>query len=295
MSGLSYALVTPARNEENNLKRLARCLAAQTAPPERWLIVDNGSTDATVAVAWELERTLPWVSVHEVPGTEALIRGAPVARAFQAGLDALGARYDVVVKLDADVSMERDYFERLLAAFEADPALGITSGSAFEEGHDGVWRQQYGTAGSVWGASRAYRWECLEAVLPLDEHMGWDGIDRLKANMRGWRTGTLLSLPFQHHRKEGERDGARRKAWAAQGDCAHYMGYRLWYLVLRALHNARREPAALAMIAGHVNAAVRRKPRCPDPAVRSYLRSEQRLGSLLQRRREALGKTVGFT
>jgi glycosyltransferase involved in cell wall biosynthesis len=295
MSGLSYALVTPARNEADNLRRLAGCLAAQTRQPSRWVIVDNGSTDSTLAVAWEFERTLPWVRVHEAPGADALDRGAPVVRAFQAGLNALRARYDVVVKLDADVSMEPEYFERLLAAFEGDPTLGIASGSAFEEGPDGVWRQQYATGGSAWGASRAYRWECLEDVLPLEEYMGWDGIDRLKANMRGWRTGTLVSLPFQHHRKEGERDGARRKAWAAQGDCAHYMGYRLWYLVLRALHNARREPAALAMIAGHVSAAVRRKPRCPDPAVRAYLRSEQRLGNLLQRRREALGKTAGLT
>ena len=36
------------------------------------------------------------------------------------------------------------------------------------------------------------------------------------------------------------------------------MGYRAWYLVLRALHRARAEPAALAMIGGYAAAAARR-------------------------------------
>lgn len=291
MSSLSYALVTPARNEAENLARLATCLADQTVTPTEWVIVDNGSTDETAAVAAELAQRQPWVRAIAQPADEGVVRGRPVVRAFQAGLRALRMLPDVVVKLDADVSFGPDYFERLLAAFEADPRLGIASGSAYELDGAGEWRQQFSTGSSVWGATRAYRLRCLEDVQPLDEEMGWDGIDRLKANMLGWRTTTVLDLPFRHHRQEGERDGVRRKAWAAQGRVSHYMGYRFWYMVLRALHHARREPAALAMIGAHAAAAVRRRPRCPDRAVREYLRQEQRLGTVLVRRREALGKT----
>ena len=40
--------------------------------------------------------------------------------------------------------------------------------------------------------------------------MGWDGIDAYKAALAGWSTRTIEDLPFRHHRKEGERDGARR-------------------------------------------------------------------------------------
>ena len=91
---------------------------------------------------------------------------------------------DVVVNVDADVTMEPDYFERLLEALERDPSLGIASGSAWEP-HDGVWRQRFViTGGTVWGATRAYRWACLQDVLPLEERHGWDGIDQLKARAR---------------------------------------------------------------------------------------------------------------
>jgi hypothetical protein len=282
---LSYAVVTPARDESESLARLARSLVRQTIPPEAWVIVDNGSTDATRKRVDELATEHPWIRVLSIPGESSPTRGAPIVRAFHAGLATLDHVPDVVVKLDADLSMGPDYFARLLAAFASDPSLGIASGSAYEL--DGrAWRQIVTTRTSVWGAARAYRRECLEDVTPLEEHMGWDGIDELKARMRGWNTKTLLDLPFQHHRREGERDGARGiRGWAARGRAAHYMGYRPWYLILRSLYHATGDPAAIAMVWGYTAAAAVRGPVCSDMEVRRFLRSEQTLRSLPTRRR----------
>jgi poly-beta-1,6-N-acetyl-D-glucosamine synthase len=283
-----YAVVTPARNEAANLVRLGSALAAQTQLPAAWVIVDNGSTDETRAVADRLARDHGWVQVLAVPaGRQA--RGGPIVRAFHAGLIDLAVSPDVVVKLDADVSMPPDHFERLLAAFAADPRLGIASGTCLER-EDGEWREQHMTGTSVWGCARAYRKACLGQILPLDEHMGWDGLDALRAELRGWRCGRVRDLPFRHHRPEGARDGARTSAYAAQGRAAHYMGYRPSYLVLRALHRARSEPSALAMIAGYAAASVRRAPRCGDAEVIAHLRAEQRLRVLPARLREAGGR-----
>ena len=61
------------------------------------------------------------------------MRGGAVVRAFNARRRLADSVPDVVVKLDADVSLEPDYFERLLAAFAADPQLGIASGTCFEQ------------------------------------------------------------------------------------------------------------------------------------------------------------------
>lgn len=286
---IAYAVVTPARDEARNLERQARWLVGQTHRPAAWVIVDNGSSDGTVELAEGLAREHAWIRVLVLPSPDGLRRGAPITRAFHAGVDSLESLPEVVVKLDADVSGEPDHFERLLAAFESDARLGIASGSCWER-LSGEWRQRHVTGDHVWGACRAYRRECLAAVGPLEERMGWDAVDELKANALGWRTRTLLDLPFRHHRREGERDRSSRHAWATAGRTCHYLGYRPWYLALRALHNARSDPWALALMAGYARAALAGDPRCADDSVRAEVRRLQRLGSLPARVREALGR-----
>jgi glycosyltransferase involved in cell wall biosynthesis len=289
---LSYAPVTPARDEVDNLARLAASFAKQTVLPARWVIVDDDSQDGTLELARELECEHDWITVLSVAGADrpALDRRAGCdVRAFHTGIGSLDQPYDIVLKVDADVSFAPDFFERLLAAFEADPSLGIASGSCYEQRPD-EWEQRHVTAGHVWGATRAYRRRCLEDVLPLEERLGWDGIDEMKASERGWTTRTLVDLPFYHHRREGDREGSRLRAWAPQGESAHFMGYRALYLALRSFHHARRDPAALAMLWGYAAAAARREPRCEDVAVRSYLRRHQSVRNLPLRMREALGR-----
>ena len=287
---LGYAVVTPAWNEADNLPPLARRLESQTQRPTVWVIVDTGSTDTTRELVDGLAREHAWihgVSIEPAPAA----RGGPVVRGVMAGLAELGDELpEVVVKLDADLDFEDDYFERLVDAFASDPSLGIASGLCYEQ-VDGEWRPGFGTRSHVWGASRAYRRECLREVLPLEERQGWDEIDAIKAQLRGWEVATLFDLPFRHLRPEGGRDGGRRR-WFDQGDTARYMGYRFSYLVARALFRARRDPAALAMVPGYVGASLRRAPVLPDRDARAYVRRAQRLRELPLRAREARGKAT---
>ncbi len=285
---LTYSIITPARDEADTLPALARSLGQQRVHPLRWVIVEGGSSDATLNVAETIVAEYDWARLVVLPATAPRERGAPIVRALHAGLDSLDIEPDVVVNVDADVTMEPDYFERLLDAFARDPSLGIASGSAWER-DAGVWRQRFVTGGTVWGATRAYRWGCLQDVLPLEARHGWDGIDQLKARARGWKTRTLTDLPFRHHRAEGEHDGSTWAHWLANGDTAYFMGYRTWYLVARTLHHARRDRAASALLLGYASAALRRSPRLEDPHARAVLRTDQSFRNIFHRRREALG------
>ena len=289
---LTYAVVTPARDEARNLPRLAECLAAQIVLPMAWLIVENGSTDDTLAVARSLEERHSWVEVCSLAGENVPTRGGPIARAFEAGLKALETEPGVVVIVDADVSLEPEYFERLMEKFGAEPRLGMASGSRYEL-QRGEWRRHNQTGSTtVEGQCRAYRWACLPAVLPLDDAMSWDGIDAIKANLGGWSTRTFNDFGYRHHRPIGARDGSRATAWASEGRGAYYMGYRPYYLVLRAFHHSRREPAALGLLWGYASSAIRRSGRCPDKAVVDYVRDDQSLRNILRRTREATGRSA---
>jgi biofilm PGA synthesis N-glycosyltransferase PgaC len=280
-----YAVLTPARDEAADLPRLERCLAEQTVPPALWVVIENGSSDGTDSVAAALAAEQDWIRVVSSPPGPPRVRGAPVVRALHAGLAVLDDGFDVVAKVDADVSLEPDYFERLLHVFEAEPTLGLASGGCLEL-VDGAWCERRVTGTHVWGAARAYRRACLNDVLPLDERMGWDGLDQIRAAAHGWQVRRIAGLAFHHHRLEGSRDGSRRRVWAAQGSAAHYMDYRVSYVLLRTLHRARSEPAAVALLGAYVAAALRREPRCPDSEVTALLRQQQRARHLLARLRE---------
>ena len=261
--------------------------------PARWIVVDNGSTDGTVQTARKLAERLSWLRVIQTAGAASPQPGAPIVKAFHAGLRALDFELDVVVKLDADVSMEADYFERQLAAFAADERLGISSGTCLEL-DDGEWRpMDDATKGHVRGAVRAYRRACLQELLPLEERVGWDGLDEIKATIRGWKTLMLPDLFFRHHRVVGARDGRRVARWQALGCACWFMGYRLTYLVVRSLYKAREDPAALSMITSYVGAALRREPRCDDTEVRAYLRDQQGLSGILRRGRSSSARLPG--
>jgi glycosyltransferase involved in cell wall biosynthesis len=285
---VSYAVVTPARNEAGSLPTLAESLAAQTLPPARWIVVENGSVDETAEVLSALARELAFLEVLGVDATGRPVRGAHIVRAFESAIPVLDPLPDVIVKVDADVTFPADHFEQLMARFAGDARLGIASGTCYEE-VDGTWQERHVTGDHVWGAARAYRREVLPVVMPLEPRMGWDGIDQIKANLADWQTATFKDLPFFHHRPEGARDGAAFRARVNQGRASYYMGYRPTYLLLRSVFSLRRDRAALGLVWGYTLEAASRRPRCPDPAVRRYVRSQQSAGHWRRRLDEARG------
>ena len=272
---LTYAAVTPARDEEENLRRLGESLTAQTVLPVAWVIVENGSSDGTLRLAQELAAEHGWISVIQTAASDGYDRTSPYMRAFHGGVDALRGAGDIVVKLDADVSFEPDFFAGIVEAFESDSELGIASGTLLEE-RGGEWRELILLGDHCWGPTRSYRRACLDVVLPLDDGVGYASIDETKARLAGFRSRTLRTLPFRHHRPEGAGEGGRWRSWAVQGEAAHYTRYRFSYLLVRSAYRMRSDPYAAALVTGYLKCALRRRPRYSDPRVLEALREQQR-------------------
>lgn len=283
----TYAIITPARDEIENLPRLGASIAAQHTPPARWVIVDDHSDDGSHAWAQAFAAEHPYADAVAWDGPEGgeLAAGRREGRdlhAFRFGIGRLPAPVDVVVKVDADTSFAPDYFTRLLAHFEAAPDLGIAGGACLEE-ENGSWVVRRTDETHPRGASRAYRRDCLPDLMELEPKMGWDGLDEIKVGLRGYRTQQFPDLEFRHHRPEGGRERGRLHARSVSGRASWYMGYRPSFLALRSLYNARRDPAALAMLWGYAAAGLARTPRCPDAEVVRALRDRQRLRVVLRR------------
>ena len=282
---LRYAVVTPARNEEVNLPRLAAALAAQTLPPAAWIVVDDGSTDAHARAAGRARRRArldPAARRARPPTASERARPRPPRRRATSTASCCG----VAPLRDASTWSSRstptststpDYFAR--ADRRASPP---TSGSASPAAPATSARTASGC-----GAPRPRR-RCGAPRAPtaataspdsmaLEPCMGWDGLDEIRVQLRGMRTQTFVDLPFRHHRPEGGRELSSLHQGEALGRAVLVHG--LPPELPRAARGLPRAPRAgrAGDALGLLGAAAQRAPRCPDEALVEALRDRQRL------------------
>src|SRR5581483_2436710 len=97
MTRLRYAVITPVLDEEDNIGRVAECLARQSRVPQAWIVVDTGSSDGTRAAVEALARTHSWIRLESIPPSRDEGRAPPIVRALHHGLSALPERTEIVV------------------------------------------------------------------------------------------------------------------------------------------------------------------------------------------------------
>lgn len=287
----SYAIVSPVRDEADSLPRTAASLLAQTHRPAQWVLVDDGSTDGTLAIAQSLAAEHDWISVVQSGAVHRRARGAAVVRAFHQGRSRLGVRPEVTVKLDCDLFLPAHYFAWVCATFARDPAAGIVGGVLLVP-VDGRWRPD-GAPHHVGGPVKAYRTRCLDDIGGLRPAMGWDGIDEYAASARGWRVHVLTELSVLHYKPRGSKQPWYQARWE-EGRGNAYMGYLPSFLLLRAVFRMAVEPPPLAgglvLAAGFAHARLTGVAQVDDDLAVAALRAEQRarMRALLRGRRHVV-------
>ena len=207
----SYVIISPVRNEEAHLPRTIASVVGQTLRPERWVIVDDGSSDGTPRILEQAAKEHDWIRVVQRPDRGFRKTGGGVIETFNQGLrwvEDLG--WDYVVKLDCDLSFEVDYFARLLQAFEQEPRLGIGSGVYWEERPLTGWRETRMPAYHAAGACKVVRRACFEEIGGFIAERGWDTVDEIRAMARDWRTTHFRELRMKHWKPEGSGIGQWR-------------------------------------------------------------------------------------
>ncbi len=281
-------LVSPVHNEAAFVELVAAAVEQQTRPPDRWVIVDDGSTDDTPVILERLAKRIDFLevvsgrSLAELdPEVKDRLATAAAPRTFNVGLESTDWRsFTHIAKLDGDTELPADYFERLLAEFERNPELGLAGGVYADPDPSGDgWRVvPLAVEHHIPGSLKCYSRACLEAIGGVDERLGWDTIDEATARMRGYRTRAFPDLVVRHHRPWGSADGTLRGR-ARHGQCYYIVQYTLAWVTLRSFKVATERPRGLSGIAflyGYLSAAVRRVPRVEDEEFRRFVRRELR-------------------
>lgn len=228
------SIVVPAYNEAANIAATVRSLVGSDYPELEVIVVDDGSTDNTAQIVWDLG--LPEVRVVRQPNA-----GKPAA--LNTGI--AHAAYDLIVLVDGDTVFAVDAVGRLVQPF-ADPKVGAVSGNtkvANRRGLLGRWqhleyvigfnldRRMFDVAEcmpTVPGAIGAFRRDVLIDVGGVSSVTLAEDTDLTMAVIRaGWRV-----VYEEHAIAWTEAPGSLRQLWRQR--------YRWCYGTMQAMWKHRR-------------------------------------------------------
>ena len=241
---LSYVLITPARNEEKNIEREIKSVLSQTVLPQKWVIVNDASTDRTEEVINKYMDAHPWIELVNMPASRDRSFAAKVD-CFNAGYERVKQiKFEIIGNLDADVSFENDYLEFLLEKFSKDPVLGV-AGTPFVEdnGYSSI-DDSFEGERHVAGGCQLFRRKCFEEIggyVP-NKAGGIDWIAVTTARMRGWKTQSFLEKVFHHHRSLGTGESNQTKATFSYGQKDYYLGNHPLWEILRIIYRMTKRP-----------------------------------------------------
>ena len=279
----TYVLITPARNEADFIEGTIRSVLAQTILPARWVIVDDGSTDATAEIVECYRRDHLWMELLQMPKHETR-QFAAKAHAFNAGYATVREdSYEVIGNLDADISFDCDYVEFLLRKFAADPQLGV-AGTPFIEDRSRpdqhTYAHRHAQLEHVSGACQLFRRSCFEELGGYKPIRGGavDWIAVTTARMNGWKTRTFTDKVSFHQRKLGTGNNSPLMVKFHYGRKAYYVGGHPVWELLRGVFQMREKPYILGGLffqAGFLWSFLSRVPRAVDDKLLKFHRMEQ--------------------
>lgn len=279
MSG-RVALVSPCRNEAATLPRTIRCVVAQTLRPVQWVIVDDGSADATASIVDAAAREHPWIKAVHLEDRGYRKVGGGVVEAFDAGRAAIDVDHDFVAKLDVDLEFEPGYLERALEHFAVDEKLAAVSGKVYRRERGGL-VEEFMIDEMVAGQFKLYRRGALDAIGGFVREVMWDGIDMHQCRRLGLRTASVPDQEMRiiHLRMMGASDRSVYRGRLRWGAGQWFMGSSLPYVVASGVFRFHEKPyvlGGLLIVLGYLSAALARRPRYAEPGFRAALRQWQR-------------------
>ncbi len=277
---MKYILITSARNEEAFIKLTLDSVVAQTQLPERWTIIDDGSSDKTAEIVAGYAQKFPWIVLIRNPRRE--------GRNFAAKADAVNTAltrsqdvdFEVLGNLDADTSFSPDYMVFLMQKFAADPKLGVAGTPFTQEGGYDSARDSFEGEHFVAGPIQMFRRSCFKDIGGYigSPAGGVDWIAVMTARLKGWTTRSFADKRYHHHRSMGTAERSKASALFSYGQKDYYLGGSPLWQIFRVTYQSMKKPYLVggsALFLGYSWAALRRVRRPVSDELMQFHRREQ--------------------
>lgn len=278
-----YVLISPCRNEADYMRRTLDAVVAQTVTPALWIIVDDGSSDATPQILAQYSAQHDWIQVVPKPDRGHRAVGPGVIEAFYAGLETVDlSAFEYLCKLDLDLDLPHRYFETLMERMEAEPRIGTCSGKPYMRVAGKLVSERRGDEMSA-GMTKFYRIACFQEIGGFVREVMWDAIDCHKARQLGWMAVSWdhPDLNFEHLRPMGSSQAGIHTGRRRHGFGQYFMGSDPIYYAATCVFRMVEPPyvtGGLSMLWGYVQSALKGEKRLSetDPDLVAYIRRYQR-------------------
>lgn len=280
-----YILVTPCKNEEESLPKLADSVINQTIKPVIWVIVDDGSTDRTPEILTDITSKQSWIKslrLNEKPRD----LGIHVAQVYINGFNYAtnyckenSIQYNYIGSIDADIILDSSYFESLITEFEKNANLGICSGHVgnFVDNKI-IWSDYRKDLPS--GGARLWSKKCFEDTGGYLPTCSPDSVSNVKAIIRGWDTRQFEHIAILSTRAYASAEG-QWKGYKKLGANNYFIGYTPIHILLKGIRllystdGYFQNGIGIAYICGYFSEYFRNAPRIEDEEILNYYKNKR--------------------
>lgn len=278
----SYVLITAAHNEEKKIEYTIDSILKQTILPSLWIIVSDRSSDNTDNIIRSYSRQYNFIKYIGISGAPVHSFGGKV-NAINTGIEyinSLKPSYSYIGVIDADISFEINYFEKIIDEFTNSKKLGLAGGNIIQF-HDGKFIKRIKSLNSVAGAVQLFRRECFEKTVGFipREFGGEDSLLEINARMNGWDVRTFEDIAVIHHGMVGDNSGLGVQRRFRRGICYYTLGYHPLFHLIRSLYRINEKPfiiGSISEIYGFCYAAKKKFQIDVPMEIVYFLRKEQK-------------------
>ena len=245
---MDISIIVPVFNEEAFIKQSLTSLLNQTHPAKQLVVVDDGSTDNSVAIIRSLADIHPNLTLIATDEPSTYAPGEKVVRAFMRGFNVLKLNWDVICKFDADIIFPDNYLEKINEAFISNDKLGMFGGLLAIPKKDTWVVECISRDNHLRGPIKAYSKACYAEVGGLRTALGWDTLDELLALQRGYQVKIDKDLIVKHLRPTGQN--YNYKDAVGKGRLFYQLGYGLFLGVLATVKWSFTQRASLLAALG---------------------------------------------
>ncbi len=275
-----YVLLTAARNEEGFIENTIKSIIEQTHLPLMWIIVSDQSTDNTDDIVKKYEKNHSFIELLRIEGAQDRDFASKVYAVKTAYIKLKELDFDFIGILDADITLEKDYYETMLDKFDKDEKLGL-AGGAFININEGVPVRMASHRYSVRGAVQLFRrktYEEIGGLIPL-RWGGEDGIACVAVRMKGWKVQTFEEQIVYHHRTTGSVGTNYVTKRIRDGKVEYSLGYIPSFQFVKAFARWKEKPMFFGIffrLAGYWMLKLKREKRSIPKELQEYFKIEQK-------------------